>query len=255
MEQLGYRYYENMAVAPDTDETAVLLRLFKFSQNQEQHRRQLERPLKWLTDNIQPDGSIPAFWDKVDTPVLERMVVWENYCLTAEINTLLGLIAYNWPRFQPLIERAASGVFRRYLNSDFGMVAYYDPLYTLWQTLTLVRQLEQRTAVPELINRLTAAAERLNERLTLEASRGAATPQQAAFLIMACLDGQNETALNPAWIPFLHKTQRYDGSWDNEPFFITCDRDGLPGNWYSSRTMTTTFCYHALNSYDKRPIL
>ncbi len=251
MEQLGYRYYENMAVAPDTDETAILLRLFKHSQNQEQHRQQLERPLQWLINNVQPDGTIPAFWDKVDIEMLDRMVVWENYCLTAEINTLLGLIAYDWPRFQSLIEKSAAGVFGRYLNSDFGTVAYYDLLYTLWQALALVQQLSNRTADPTLKERLTQANEKLTTRLALEADRSAKTPQQAAFLIMACLDSQNESHINPDWLTLLHKTQRYDGSWDNEPFFITCDRDGFPGNWYSSRTMTTVFCYNALNRYQK----
>jgi hypothetical protein len=177
------------------------------------------------------------------------MVVWENYCLTAETNALLGLIAYDWLRFQPLIERAASSLFGRYLASDFGAVAYYDLGYALWQTLTLTQQLEPRTADPHLTSLITQANEKLTARLALEANREAKTPQQAAFLIMACLDGQNQSLLDPTWIAFLHKTQRYDGSWDSEPFFITCDRDGLPGNWYSSRTMTTAFCYHALNNY------
>lgn len=252
MEQLGYRYYENMAVAPDTDEAGILLRLFKYSQNKEQHRQQLERPLQWLKANILPGGSIPAFWNTTDIDILERMVVWENYCLTAEINTLLGLIAFDWSRFQPLVEESALGVFGRYLTSDFGTVAYYDLRYTLWQTLTLLRELQSKTTNSHLTNLIDQAHIKLTERLILEVGRGAETPQQAAFLIMACLDGRHGAHLDPTWITFLQKTQRYDGSWDNEPFFITCDRDGLPGNWYSSRTMTTAFCYHALNQYNLR---
>jgi hypothetical protein len=70
--------------------------------------------------------------------------------------------------------------------------------------------------------------------------------------MLACLDGRKQSLVNPEWATFLQKTQRYDGSWDNEPFYITCDRNGLPGNWYSSRTMTTAFCYHAINSYEQR---
>jgi hypothetical protein len=251
MDTLGYRYYENMAVAPDADEVAILLRLFKYSQNQEEHRRQLEKPLQWLAANVLPDGRIPAFWEKVDVPVLKRMVVWESYCLTAEINTLLGLTAYDWPRFQPLIEKSAAGLFGRYLESDFGAVAYYDLLYTLWQAIALVRQLEAKTAGSHLSALIRAAGEKLARRLDFVAQNEDHTPQQAAFLVLACLEHQSNTILNPSWITSLQKTQRYDGSWGNEPFYITCDRDGLPGNWYSSHSMTTAFCYHALNTYNR----
>jgi hypothetical protein len=252
MSTLGYRYYENMAVAPDADEVAILLRLFPYSQNQDKHRRQLEKPLQWLADNVLSDGRIPAFWEKVDVPVLKRMVAWESYCLAAEINTLHGLIAYDWPRFQPLIEKSAAGLFGRYLVSDFGTVAYYDPLYTLWQALALVRQLETRTADSPLSGIVREAGEKLTRRLDIEAQSSDYTPQQAAFLVLACLEHRSNTILTPTWITFLQKTQRYDGSWGNEPFYITCDRDGLPGNWYSSHTMTTAFCYHALNTYFRR---
>lgn len=252
MDQLGYRYYENMAVAPDADEVAILLRLFPHSQNPDKHRRQLQKPLQWLVDNIQPDGRIPAFWEKVDVPVLKRLVVWESYCLTAEINTLLGLLAYDWPRFQPLIEKSAAGLFSRYLESDFGTVAYYDPLYTLWQALALVQQLGTRTADPHLSSLIKKAAGKLAQRLDIEAQNSDYTTQQAAFLVLACLEHRSDTILDPTWITFLQKTQRHDGSWGDEPLYITCDRDGLPGNWYSSRTMTTAFCYHALNTYSRR---
>jgi hypothetical protein len=230
---------------------AILLRLFKYSQNQEEHRRQLEKPLQWLAANVLPDGRIPAFWEKVDVPVLKRMVVWESYCLTAEINTLLGLTAYDWPRFQPLIEKSAAGLFGRYLESDFGAVAYYDLLYTLWQAIALVRQLEAKTAGSHLSALIRAAGEKLARRLDFVAQNEDHTPQQAAFLVLACLEHQSNTILNPSWITSLQKTQRYDGSWGNEPFYITCDRDGLPGNWYSSHSMTTAFCYHALNTYNR----
>jgi hypothetical protein len=253
MDRLGYRYYENMAVAPDTDETAILLRLFKYSQNQEQHRRQLERPLGWLVNNLMPDGRIPAFWDKVDVPVLARMVIWENYCMTAEINTLLGLIDYDLPRFRPLVEKSAVGLFGRYLESDFGTVAYYGLLYTIWQASALARRIEMQIIEPPVERIICDARERLNQRLAFEAEQVHDTPQQAAFLMLACLEtSQNEHLLNPAWISCIQKTQRHDGSWDSEPFYITCDRDGLPGNWYRSRTMTTAFCYHALNSYQRK---
>ena len=88
-----------------------------------------------------------------------------------------------------------------------------------------------------------------------DAARPVLSPQESAFLILACLSAGDglaeklEALLKPAWPLRLYKSQRYDGSWAAESLYGTPTR-GEFAAWYSSRTVTTAFCYHALKRYN-----
>jgi hypothetical protein len=93
------------------------------------------------------------------------------------------------------------------------------------------------------------ATQTLTERLEIETKRASITPQNAALLTLTCLsEGCPHPLFKPGWITRLGKTQRYDGSWAGEPLFGTPTR-GEVAAWYTSRSVTTAYCYHALKTY------
>ena len=106
-----------------------------------------------------------------------------------------------------------------------------------------------RTLLSDQIDR---TAQTLAERLEIESNRASFTPQDAAFLTLTCLSaGTTEAATDlftPRWIDILCQSQRYDGSWAGEPLYGTPTR-GEFAAWYSSRPVTTAFCYHALKNH------
>jgi hypothetical protein len=97
--------------------------------------------------------------------------------------------------------------------------------------------------------------------LALETRRASLVPQEAAFLILASKRLEQIKAgwpspdilaavspqFNPDWLTLLCKAQRYDGSWAGEALFGTPTR-GEFAAWYSSRSVTSAFCYHALKT-------
>ena len=89
----------------------------------------------------------------------------------------------------------------------------------------------------------------LRGRLARETRRRTLNPQDAALLTLTCLGHAADEALfEPAWVAALLKNQRFDGSWQAEPFYPTPNRGGV-ATWYASRSVTTAFCYHALQTY------
>jgi hypothetical protein len=128
----------------------------------------------------------------------------------------------------------------------------YDLPYALWIALKLIGQLSARPVGAALRARIAQAGAALRDRLAREAKRRYLNPQDAALLTLACLDDTAAEAIfEPDWIATLLKNQRYDGSWQGQPFYPTPHRGGV-AVWYASRTVTTAFCYHALQTYRGR---
>lgn len=250
LEQNNFCYYEDSdVIAPDADDVGLLLRLYKFSSNKEKHHDILQRPLKWLKQNIQPSGEILLFWEDVDVHISDRLAIPGKNCIAIEINILLGLIDYDWTKYHAIIEKSALNLFERFIQNDLTGISYYDSFYTLWGVFKLLSQFEILPINNDLQIKLEQATDILLKRLVRETKRSYLSPQNIAFLILTCLAYSKTTYLfNPDWITILLKHQRYDGSWDDEPFFPTPHR-GVIGYWYSSRLMTTAFCYHALQRY------
>ncbi len=248
----GFKYYPHPSLPPDADDLGLLLRLYQYSSRPEEHRALLEAPLQWMEANRLPSGQIPCWFTK-DTgfEAGASVVLWGNSCATVEANLLLGLLAYDRAAYWPVIERASERWLERYLSLGLGANTYYTPAYALWVAFELLAQLSTAGEVPKLQSLIEQALLKLVDRLQGEAQHPL-TPQTAALFTLICLRSPAPAAVaalfDPNWITGLLKTQRYDGSWEAEPLAITPTR-GEFASWYSSRLVTTAFCYQALKMY------
>lgn len=246
-----FQYYDHpRAALPDADDLGLLLRLYRFSARQAAHRDMLQTPLAWMGQSVLPSGEVPVWFRPDNLPAEEEgpaVLIWGSSCATTEANLLLGLIDYDWPGYEALIERAALNLFERLLARGLGATLYYLPPYSLWAMFKLIAELSSRPVPTELRDRLAQVSELLLARFELETQRRQLTPQDAAFLTLCCAYPPAGPLFDPGWITTLLKSQRHDGSWDDEPLFLIPDRNLTC--WYSSRSVTTAFCYHALRTY------
>ncbi len=255
LQATGFRYFDFPGMPPDADDVGLLLRLFPYSRQQATHREMLQTPLRWLGDNVRPSGEIPVWFTRqadYNPPAGQSTALWGQTCVTVEANLLLGLLAYDETGYQTLIEQSARSILDRWINQGLSATRHYGPLYSLWVGFELVAKLTAGPLQPALLDRLDRAIQSLTQRLEMETKRVSLTPQDAAFLTLACLSAESPNAakklFNPRWIGILCQSQRYDGSWAGEPLYGTPTR-GEFAAWYSSRSVTTASCYHALKKF------
>jgi hypothetical protein len=249
LRQTGFRYYGYSQLPPDADDLGLLLRLFRFadSARHKEYGDLLATPLRWLENSILPTGEIPV-WFKSDAPDEPSPLIWGHSCAATEINLLLGLLAYHRKRYRHIIAKSVSNLFRRLIAGGPSASLYYPPPYTLWAAFRLIENLTDEPLTASLSNKLIPTSNALLKNLELEIQRPTISPQAAAFYTLMCLPKRPAFHLhNERWLEILYKNQRYDGSWDDEPFFLIPDRGKTA--WYSSRSVTTAFCYHALKKY------
>jgi hypothetical protein len=259
LQAAGFRYYNHSHLPPDADDLGLLLRLYPYSTQPETHRDTLQTPLRWLEENVRQSGEIPVWLLRQDHATngaeYPFISLWGNSCATVEANVLLGLIDYDGDNYRNLIEKSAGNWCDRLIARGLGATLHYVPLYTLWTAFELMTKLSAQPLPVALRGKLNLTAQTLAERLASEAKQSSLTPQDAAFLILACLsDGlprSIESLFKPDWITLLCKSQRYDGSWAGEPLYGTPTRGEL-ATWYASRSVTTAFCYHALQEAKRR---
>lgn len=268
----GFRYYDHPHLPPDADDLGLLLRLYPFSAQPEQHRAMLQEPLRWLENSVGTSGEIPVWMKQVeadDGPIYPFLALWGQNCAAVEANVLLGLLDYDWAGYRGLIEKSAAGWCDRVSTQGLGAAHHYVPLYALWTALELIFKLNERLTLDmpgagenPLQHSLILTIQVLIEHLALETQRSRFTPQEAAFLILASKRlAQMQSSwqpkdmfaialprFNPEWMTLLCKSQRYDGSWAGEALFGTPTR-GEFAAWYNSRSVTSAFCYHALKTY------
>jgi hypothetical protein len=247
-------YYEHPYSIPDIDSLGVLLRLHRYSDRKGVHAKIVERPLLMMEANILDSGQIPVWLttqlagDQQEKPPTVELGA---NCGVVEAHLLLGLIDYDWARYQSTVKRSALVLLDRFVRSGYGVTVNYPPLYMLWVMLRLVDELSAR----ELQGLLRLCVERANEHIVAhlerEVKRRWISPQDAAFLMLACSHPLTQSLYNPRWVTTLVKHQRCDGRWDGEPFFFVPNR-GMRLTWYVSHTMTTAFCYHALKTHLER---
>lgn len=248
-QEARFRYYEHPSSTPDTDSLGVLLRLYRYSHHREAHARILAMPLRWLTKNIPASGQIPVWLTTQEPEGKEGSLIlhFGEGCGVVEAHVLLGLIDYDWESYVDLIQRSALGLLGRFAQRGYGITVNYPPLYTLVVMQRLIAALLAHPMSPSLERRAEQASEHLLVQLERETERSHVTPQDAAFLTLVCSYPAAESLFNPRWITVLLKHQRSDGSWQGEPFFFVPNR-GEVLTWYTSDTMTTAFCYHALET-------
>jgi hypothetical protein len=254
--ETGFRYYDNLPTDPDADELGVGLRLYRYSAQKEAHRELLKIPLRWMEDNILPSGRIPLYFSRHDRAVAAHrpsIVLWGDHCMVVEANLLRGLIDYDRDRYSDIIERAAFNWLDDTLRSGLGANYYYPPHCAIWMALEFLWRLSHPVISPALKDKVRRVSEMLIQRLEVETWRETHSPQQAAFLTLICLrDPSGELAhrfFDRRWITLLLKRQRGDGGWPSEPFYVCPLRSFDMITWYSSQTITTAICYHALKTY------
>ena len=253
LQKTGFRYYDDDHLPPDTDDLALLLRLFPYSTQPEAHRELLQAPLHRLENNIGASGEIPVWL--VDSEKEEdeqpQVRLWGNSCTVVEANMLLGLLAFDEVGYKAVIEKSAKSVIERWIEKGLSSALHYVPLYSLWVMFELVDKLTASTLQKELRPQLGQVTPIIDDHLKVEMNRATITPQDAAFLLLTNAI-RNPTTLEElsGLVTLLCKNQRYDGSWAGEPLFGTPTRGELAA-WYSSRSTSTAFCYHALKTYRK----
>jgi len=250
-----FRYYDEMQqLPPDADDLGLLLRLYRYSKQKETHREILQMPLHWMKGSILPTGEIPV-WFKTDETISDEkrpeILVWGNSCATTETNLLLGLIDYDWTGYRDIIEKSTLNLLERFRINGLGATLYYLPPYILWATFELISQLSTKSIGVELQEALDRARELFLEWFRVEIKRQTITPLDAAFFTLTCQSVASgdflKSLFEERWLSILLKSQRHDGSWGDEPLFLIPDWRGT--TWYSSRSVTTAFCYHALKTY------
>lgn len=247
----GFRYFENFDIPPDADEVGLLLRLHRLSGRKEAHREALEKPLEWLLKSISPSGGIPVYL-VAGSGIAgnQEASLWGTDCMTVAANCLLGLLDYDWERFRTVIEKSAADLFARLCQEGLGFNNAYDLPYALWTASGLVSKLSGLPIDDRLCGELGRATPVLNGTLRQEAAWRSITPQRAAFLTLSSLMDSSELPFEERWINVLLKSQRYDGTWVDEPLYPTPNRNATV-TWYSSRSVTTAFCYHALQTFQR----
>jgi hypothetical protein len=247
-------YYQHPYSIPDIDSLGVLLRLYRYSDRKGMHAQILEKPLLVMEANILDSGQIPVWLTKQladDRQEKPPTVEFGANCGVVEAHLLLGLIDYDWARYQSTVERSALVLFDRFVRSGYGVTVNYPPLYMLWVMLRLVGELSARGPQGPLMTLVDQATRQIVAHLEREVKRRWLTPQDAAFLMLACSHPLTQTLYDPQWVTALVKHQCCDGRWDGEPFFFVPNR-GMRLTWYVSHTMTTAFCYHALKTHLER---
>jgi hypothetical protein len=245
--QAGYRYLDpapnraEHALPPDSDTLGVMLRLIRHSKQREAHLRRLEQPLEWLGRASPVNGTLPMYLlegvDRAEwTKHFSGMIGMACDGVTA--GALLGL-ARTLPDVPltcaELLRRESLALGARVERFGVGGCSCYRVEYLCYILSTLAVEMR-----PPAGEQLCAIAGSLIERTK---RRVRLSPQEAALLTLACL-----ALAQPAeagWLAVILGGQRYDGTWEPEPLYLTPFTDGMQV-WYSSRLVTTSFCYRAL---------
>jgi hypothetical protein len=250
----GFRYYPHPSIPPDADDVGLALRLCAHVAEKARHRQQLERPLRWMEANASETGHLPCWFTRGVEGLSDdyNTSLWGDQCATTEASLLLGLLAYDPVAHRATIENAAAQWLARWALSGLGSNSLYVSSYALWMACRLLDALCDSLTGSALQDEIERGQAGVRARLRQEAGQ-ISTPQEAALLTLACLEGSappSRVALfDPVWVSLILKRQRYDGAWAGEPLFVTPTR-GEVAAWYASRSVTTAYCYHALRVYD-----
>lgn len=239
----GIQYFENLPVAaPDADDLGLLLRLWPHSSQAETVRSRLAGPLATLQSAVDPAGFCPVWF--VPAEVRAQVTLWGDSCVTVSAQLARGLLAYDPLGSAALIDRMAGFICRRWLQDGLAANSYYAPWYAVWVLQRLLA--EWRPAEDALID---LHGRTLGRLARVRAGMAKSAPESAQDQALSLLTrGLAPAAADPAaGAQALIERQRYDGSWDQSPLYITGTRAGSAA-WYSSRLLSSALCYHALGA-------
>jgi hypothetical protein len=242
----GFRYYDHQWSDVDTDTIGVYLRLLPYASDAEGQTDALGTVLGCLAREVQATGAVPVWLRDCPEPDGARPPVTAlgEGCGTVAAHLLLGLMGAN--RQSTVIEIGAAHLLDRIRSLGLAANVDYPPNYALAIFLRLAARLEASGA--DLAGRARDARRTL--RSELDRARRAAIDgaQDAALLVIACVEAGSAHLIDPAWITTVLKRQRFDGGWDGEPFAAAPNR-GWSVTWYASSPLTSALCYDALVRY------
>jgi hypothetical protein len=250
----NYSYYNHPDLPyADTDTLGVLLRLHRYSKNQDTNRTDLDKPLDWMQKSIEEAGRIPVwiYPPKKSRKIDDRSVrLLGEGCGTIEANLLLGLIDFEWESYKEIVQASARQLLYRFIQQGSGITVNYSPLYCLWRINQLNSRLEDLTSQETLKALIVQFFAIYAEQFAKHVKSFTISPQQAALLMLASINSPAQKLFDKKWVRIILKNQHSDGSWYGEPIFFVPNRGGAT-TWHTSRTLTTAFCYHALRTYSK----
>jgi hypothetical protein len=235
----GFRYYDHPASDVDTDTIGVVLRLRQF-ETWAGLAPALDPVLACLDRVVSSNGTVPVWLpDCRSDETRPAVIALGEGCGTVAAQLLLGLANVE-DEHRETVETGSSDLFRRIADVGLRANVNYPPLYALSIFFRVIERLGSRAAQPAARAR-RALEIALDEAIAIRPP----TPQQAGLLARACLDAGRPDLLDARWSATILKGQRFDGSWDREPFAAAPNR-GKSVTWYSSATLTTALCYDAL---------
>lgn len=233
-ESNNFHYFEQPStLPPDTDTLGLVLRLAALSST-DLSARFCEIIARVLQNS---DTSFPVFiFDEPGNHTHLRTLTGQS-CAAVHAGFLAGF-AQNGGSTSDLL-RLAESLLQCTASHASAAFVHYDVPFGLLMMQTCSKALEQRNIAPDILNRLQSTMQQLAIPFW---SRVTHSPQDAAQLLLAQVLPQH---LQTEAISCILRNQRPDGSWNAEPLFMAPNR-GARMTPFSSRTVTTSFCWHAL---------
>jgi hypothetical protein len=233
-EHNNFHYFEEPnSLPPDSDTLGLMLRLsaltgFPVSPTYQEF---IERVLKQSKDGF------PVYiLDEPDRHTHLRSMTGLR-CTAVHAGFLAGLAQTIGSDAD--VEHLARSLLHSLQTDSVAGFVNYDVPYGLLMLTTCLRALQQRAIHSQLLKSLESTIDTLATRSW---GRIKHSPQDAALLMLAQV---LPPALHSEALTCILRHQRPDGSWHAESLFMAPNR-GARMTPFSSRTITTSFCWHAL---------
>ena len=240
----GFRYYDHALSGVDTDTIGVYLRLLRHASNPAGQDAAAHDVLGCLERHVERDGAVPVWLRECDEAPPAPVIDLGEDCGTVAAHLLMGLLALDDRRHDPMIEAGARSLLNRIAEVGLAANVNYPPAFALAAFGRLCAEADRMGLAEEAGSANFVLLEELH-RLRQCAVR---TAQDAALMTIACLDAGSPELMDRHWREAILKQQRFDGSWSAEPLFAAPNRGGAV-TWYASITMTTALVYDALERW------
>ncbi len=229
-----FHYFEQPStLPPDTDTLGLVLRLAALS------GVTLSAGFHAIVARVleNSDSSFPVFiFDAPDNPTHLRTLTGQT-CAAVHAGFLAGYAQTGGNTAE--IMRLAESLLQCTASHWSAAFVHYDVPFGLVMLQTCYKALQQRDIAPYILSRLQTTIYQLAAPFCNKVKH---SPQDAAQLLLANVLPQG---LQAEALSCILRSQRPDGSWNAEPLFMAPNR-GARMTPFSSRTVTSSFCWHAL---------
>jgi hypothetical protein len=251
-DQQGCKYFEEpCALPPDADSAGLMMRLIRFSRSKSKYVQVLNLSIQRILANTSASAEIPTYLTVPAGQDREEHYfphLFGNDCGTVRAMVLLGLTEYAYEGYGNLVSQAAGQLYESIVRFGSTLNVYYSHLYWVWMTCQLFVALRSKADPIGCSELSDEVAHILVEQAKKGIPKRGLRAQEAALLILIGLSDPCKSLVDPGWVEVVIHHQRYDGSWDDQPFYRVPTLNNRAG-WYSSRLMTTALCCHALTMF------